>query len=189
MTVDQITAAGRPLATTVTGTMMRVALARPLAPDSAVTFEVAWHFPIPPYGGGRMGRVASRFYELGQWYPRMAVYDDVNGWNTLPYIGAGEFYLEYGTFDVTLTLPAGFVVAATGTVTNPATVWTAAQRARLARARGSNAPIEIITKAEATAHGARLARRPGGSRLRTCAISHGRRGPTCAGMRAAGTAS
>ena len=154
MTVDRFTAGGRPLTMTVTGTMMRVELPRPLAPDSAITFEVAWHFPIPPYGGGRMGRVGSRFYELGQWYPRMAVYDDVNGWNTLPYIGAGEFYLEYGDFDVSLTLPAGFVVAATGTVTNPLAVWTAAQRGRLARARSSSERVEIISKAEATAHGA-----------------------------------
>ena len=159
MTVDRFTAGGRPLATTVTGTMMRVELTRPLQPDSAITFDVAWHFPIPPYGGGRMGRVGSRFYELGQWYPRMAVYDDVSGWNTLPYIGAGEFYLEYGDFDVALTLPAGFVVAATGTVTNPVAVWTAVQRARLARARSSNERVEIITKAEATAHGAQ--RTPG----------------------------
>jgi hypothetical protein len=155
MTVDRFAAGGRSLTTTVTGTMMRVELARPLAPDSAVTFDVAWHFPIPPYGGGRMGRVGSRFYEIGQWYPRMAVYDDVNGWNTHGYIGAGEFYLEYGDFDVALTLPAGFVVAATGTVSNPLVVWTAAQRARLARARGSSERVEIITKAEATANGAR----------------------------------
>jgi len=154
MTVDRFTAGGRPLAMTVTGTMMRVELARPLPPDSAITFEVAWHFPVPPYGGGRMGRVGSRFYELGQWYPRMAVYDDVNGWNTLPYIGAGEFYLEYGDFDVNLTVPAGFVVAATGTVSNPLAVWTPQQRARLERARRSSERVEIITKAEATAHGA-----------------------------------
>ncbi len=155
MTVDRFAAGGRSLTTTVAGTMMRVELPRPLAPDSAITFDVAWHFPIPPYGGGRMGRVGSRFYELGQWYPRMAVYDDVNGWNTFGYIGAGEFYLEYGDFDVALTLPAGYVAAATGTVSNPLVVWTATQRARLARARGSSERVEIITKGEATANGAR----------------------------------
>ncbi len=157
MTVDRFTANGVPLRTTVTGTLMRVELAKPLAPDSAIRFDVAWHFPVPPYGGGRMGRVGSRFYELGQWYPRLAVYDDVKGWNTLPYIGAGEFYLEYGDFDVALTLPAGFVVAATGTVANPLAVWTAEQRARVARARRSDDAVAIITKAEAVANGARLA--------------------------------
>src|SRR5439155_1595098 len=70
------------------------------------------------------------------------------------YIGGGEFYLEYGDFDVTLTLPAGFLVAATGTVANPLAVWTAEQRARLARARASAELVQIVTKAEATAHGA-----------------------------------
>jgi hypothetical protein len=119
-----------------------------------------------------MGRIGSRFYEIGQWYPRMVVYDDVHGWNPLPYIGAGEFYLEYGDFDVSLTLPAGFIVAATGSVQNAADVWTAEQRARLARARaggegggggagGSGAAerVQIVTKAEAAANGAR--RTPG----------------------------
>src|SRR5256886_16338535 len=101
-----------------------------------------------------MGRMGTRLYEIGQWYPRLVVYDDVRGWNPLPYIGAGEFYLEYGDFDVTLTLPAGFLVAATGTVTNPLTVWSAEQRARLSRARVSAERVQIVTQAEATAHGA-----------------------------------
>jgi hypothetical protein len=92
-----------------------------------------------------MGRIGTRLYEIGQWYPRMAVYDDVHGWNPLPYIGAGEFYLEYGHFDVTLTLPAGFLVAATGTVANPLLVWTPAQRSRLARARRSADAVQVVT--------------------------------------------
>ncbi len=152
ITIDRFTAAGRALKRTEYGTMMRVELATPLGPGRAIDFDVAWHFPVPPYGGGRMGRIGSRLYEIGQWYPRMVVYDDVRGWNPLPYIGAGEFYLEYGDYDVTLTLPAGFVVAATGTVLNPLAVWTSAQRARLARARSASERIAIITKAEATAH-------------------------------------
>src|SRR5438128_3390536 len=155
LTIDRLSTGGKPLTRTEYGTMMRVELPRPLQPDSAFTFEVAWHFPVPPYGGGRMGRVGSRFYEIGQWYPRLVVYDDVHGWNPLPYIGAGEFYLEYGDFDVSLTLPAGFVVAATGTVQSPLEVWTAEQRARLTRARGSAERVAIITKAEAVANGAR----------------------------------
>src|SRR5436309_10221444 len=99
-----------------------------------------------------MRRIGNRLYEIGQWYPRMAVYDDVHGWNPLPYVGAGECYLEYGDDDVTLTLPAGFVVAATGTVLNPAAVWTPTQRARLARARASTDGVQIITRAEAEAN-------------------------------------
>src|SRR3989442_1617974 len=157
--IDRLTAGGKPLGRTEYGTMMRVDLPRPLLPDSAFTFEVGWHFPVPPYGGGRMGRIGSRFYEIGQWYPRLAVYDDVHGWNPLPYIGAGEFYLEYGDFDVTLTLPAGVVVAATGSVGNPTLGWTPAQRARLARAPSPGQRGGGITEAGATARGAQ--RTPG----------------------------
>jgi len=155
ITIERFAAGGRQLKRTEYGTMMRVELSRPLAPRGAIDFDVAWRFPVPPYGGGRMGRIGSHLYEIGQWYPRMVVYDDVHGWNPLPYIGAGEFYLEYGDYDVTLTLPAGFVLAATGTVVNPARVWTPTVRARLARARASAAPVPIITKAEAEANGAK----------------------------------
>jgi len=159
ITIERFRSAGRELERTEYGTMMRVDLPRPLAPKGTIDFDVAWHFPVPPYGGGRMGRIGTRLYEMGQWYPRMVVYDDVHGWNPLPYIGAGEFYLEYGDFDVTLTLPAGFVVAATGTVQNPLAVWTPATRARLTRARRSAERVQIITKDEAVASGA--ARRAG----------------------------
>ena len=150
--MEKFEAAGKPLARTPYGTMMRVELPAPLAPGAAIDFDVAWHFPIPPYGGGRMGRIGTRLYELGQWYPRLVVYDDVNGWNPLPYIGAGEFYLEYGDYDVTLTVPAGFVLGGTGTVQNPEAVYTADQRARLARALTSDTAVGIITRAEATAN-------------------------------------
>ncbi|HXO86219.1 MAG TPA: M1 family metallopeptidase, partial [Gemmatimonadales bacterium] len=156
ITIDRFAVAGRPLTTKVYGTMMRVELAQPLAPGLAVTFDVAWHFPIPPYGGGRMGRVASRFYELGQWYPRMAVYDDVHGWNTLPFLGAGEFYLEYGDFDVSLTVPAGFVVTATGALANPTVVRSAQEKARLSRAFTSPGQVvSVITRQEAAANATR----------------------------------
>ncbi len=151
ITVDRFASSGRTLATTIDGTMMRVQLPAPLAPGRSIDFDVAWHFPVPPYGGGRMGRVGTTFYEIGQWYPRLAVYDDVHGWNTLPYIGPGEFYLEYGDFDVSLTFPAGFLAAATGTVANPLDVWTPLERARLARARHAADRVQIITKAEAEA--------------------------------------
>lgn len=151
ITIDHFRIGQRELARTESGTMMRVDLPTPLGPGGMVDFQVAWHFPVPPYGGGRMGRVGNRLYEIGQWYPRLVVYDDVNGWNPLPYIGAGEFYLEYGNYDVTLTLPAGYLVAATGTVQNPLLVYTPEQRARLVRARASDTAVAIVTKAEALA--------------------------------------
>ncbi|HZH39873.1 MAG TPA: hypothetical protein VFD85_02630, partial [Gemmatimonadales bacterium] len=99
ITIERFASRGQELKRTEYGTMMRVELPRPLSPRGIIDFDVAWHFPVPPYGGGRMGRIGTRLYEIGQWYPRMVVYDDVHGWNPLPYIGAGEFYLEYGDFD------------------------------------------------------------------------------------------
>ena len=71
---------------------MRIDLAKPLAPGASLDMDFAWHFTVPEQGAGRMGRDGA-LYEIAQWYPRMAVYDDVRGWNHEPYIGAGEFYL------------------------------------------------------------------------------------------------
>src|SRR5438874_1999726 len=71
ITIERFRAIGRELARTEYGTMMRVELPRPLAPHRTIDFEVAWHFPVPPYGGGRMGRIGTRLYEIGQWYPRI----------------------------------------------------------------------------------------------------------------------
>lgn len=132
----------------VFGTTMRVALARPVPPGGTAAVDIDWRFKVPPYGAARMGH-DGRLYEIAQWYPRVAVYDDVMGWNHEPYIGAGEFYLEYGRFEVELTLPAEFIVAATGVLQNPADVLTPAQRERLARARASDSAIAIVTAAEA----------------------------------------
>ena len=156
ITIDKFAVGARALTTKIFGTMMRVELPRPLAPNLSVTFDVAWHFPIPPYGGGRMGRVGSRFYEMGQWYPRMAVYDDVHGWNTMPFLGAGEFYLEYGDFDVSLTVPAGFTVTATGMLANPSVVRSAQEGSRVARAFASPGQVvQVITRQEAVGNATR----------------------------------
>ena len=130
------------------GTTLRVDLAKPLAPGGSTNLELAWHFTVPEQGVGRMGRDGT-LYEIAQWYPRMAVYDDVRGWNHEPYIGAGEFYLEYGSFDVSLTVPASYIVAATGELRNPEQVLTAEQRRRLALARRSDSVVAVITRAEA----------------------------------------
>lgn len=156
--LESLTALGRPLPHTVYGTTMRVDLPRPLAAGAAIDLEVAWRFRIPEFGSGRMGRDGT-LYEFGQWYPRMAVYDDVKGWNHEPYIGAGEFYLEYGAFDVAVTVPASFIVAATGVLRNPLEVLTSAERGRLLRARTSDSAVAIITRDEA---GQRARTRPAG---------------------------
>src|SRR3954470_6686146 len=129
----------------VNGTMMRVDLPRPLPPGSREVLEIGWSFPFGP-NSNRMGMElidGSNVYEVAQWYPRLAVYDDVRGWNTEQYLGQGEFSLEYGSFDVSLTVPANMLVAATGTLQNPTEVLTATQRTRLARARSSDSTVII----------------------------------------------
>jgi len=142
--------ATKPLAYLVNGTVMKVELSRPLPPGGMRALEIGWSFPFGPISN-RMGVEeidGSAVYEVAQWYPRLAVYDDVRGWNTEQYLGQGEFYLEYGNFDVSLVLPANMLVAATGTLLNPTEVLTPTQRARLARARRSDSTIAIRSKEE-----------------------------------------
>jgi hypothetical protein len=148
VTLDHVRIGTRAVTPTVFGTTMRIDLPQALAPGAFLDLDIGWRFRVPDYGAGRMGHDGT-LYELGQWYPRMVVYDDVRGWNHEPYIGGGEFYLEYGRFDVALTVPAGYVVGATGNLLNPAEVLTAGQRARLLKARTSSTPVAVITADEA----------------------------------------
>jgi hypothetical protein len=137
--------AAAPLLYLVNGTMMKVDLARPLPPKAKQVLEIAWSFPFGP-NRNRMGIEeidGGVTYEVAQWYPRLAVYDDIRGWNTEQYYGQGEFYLEYGSFDVSLTVPVDMIVAATGVLRNPSEVLTAGQRARLAQARTSASTVVI----------------------------------------------
>jgi hypothetical protein len=136
------------------GTVMKVDLAEPLSPGKAATLDIAWHFLIPEHGADRMGRDGS-LYELAQWYPRVNVYDDLRGWNTEPYLGQGEFYLEYGDFNVEITLPSGYIVASTGTLVNPTTVLTPTEISRLAQAIKSATPVNIVTLDEIRSGAAR----------------------------------
>jgi hypothetical protein len=161
LTLEHVRIGLRAVPATVLGTTMRVDLPRPLAPGVSVDLDIGWRFTVPDYGAGRMGRDGT-LYELGQWYPRMAVYDDVRGWNHEPYIGGGEFYLEYGRFDVALTVPADYIVGATGVLLNPEEVLTPSQRARLARARRSAQPVAIIA-AEEAGHATRTRPAAGGT--------------------------
>src|SRR5437867_3512103 len=141
----------RALKTTENGTLLRVELDRPLAPRGVTSLEIGYSFQVPEHGADRMGREQfpeGWLYEIAQWYPRLAVYDDVRGWNTEQYLGQGEFYLEYGDIDFAITVPRGFIVAATGRLTNPLQVLTAQQRERLARALHSDSTVAIIAKNE-----------------------------------------
>ncbi len=148
----------------INGTLMRVDLARPLPPGGKVVFDVEWYFPFLEEINSRMGIVTvdgDVIYEVAQWYPRLAVYDDIRGWNTEPYMGNGEFYLEYGKFDVSLTVPASMIVAATGTLQNPVAVLTPVQRTRLAAARASDTTVIIRGKDEVRDPATRPASRAG----------------------------
>ncbi|HET7248942.1 MAG TPA: M1 family metallopeptidase [Gemmatimonadales bacterium] len=141
-----------PLVSTVNGTMMRVDLDQPLATGAVVTLSLDFTFQVPEHGSDRMGR--ERFtegwlYEIAEWYPRLAVYDDVRGWNTEQYIGQGEFYLEYGDIDFSVTVPRSFIVAGSGTLLNPLDVLTPTQRTRLARARTAGSTVAIVDRDEA----------------------------------------
>jgi hypothetical protein len=94
-------------------------------------------------------------FQIAQWFPAAAVFDDVHGWNTLPYLGQGEFYMNYGEFDVRLTVPRTHIVAATGELQNPGEVLTAEQRERVERARGSQQPVMIVDEADVGTPGER----------------------------------
>ena len=148
ITLDRVASGGRDLPLEVMGTIARVELPHPLPAGGQTEIEIDWTTALPEYGYGRTGRDGT-LYQVAQWYPRAAVYDDVSGWNLTPFLGAGEFYQEFGDFQVAVTVPDNFVVTATGTIVNPDAVLTTEQRARLARADASEDAVAIITEAEA----------------------------------------
>ncbi len=129
------------------GTLARIDLAKPLAPGQTVTIDAAWSFLIPEHGADRMGRDGA-LYEIAQWFPKVVVYDDIRGWNVDPYLGQAEFYLDYGDYSLEVTVPAGYIVAATGMLTNAKEVLPREQQRRLAQAIKSDSVIRIVTAAE-----------------------------------------
>jgi hypothetical protein len=138
----------------VEGTLARLILPRPLAPGDSAVLEIDWHHKVPPAPTFRTAwedALGGRAFVAGQWYPQVATYDDVNGWDATPYLGDGEFYLEYGDFDVSLTLPAGWLVGATGTLANAAEVLSPRIRARLEEAARSDSVVHVVTAADRAA--------------------------------------
>jgi len=135
----------------VTDTRMQVRLPDALRGGGGkLQLRIAYHYSIPGKWGGRTGWDTARegeIYDIAQWYPRMAVYDDLRGWDTLPYLG-NEFYLEYGDFDYYVTAPADMLVAGSGELQNPGEVLTAVQQARLAQARRSDSTVMIRSPSE-----------------------------------------
>lgn len=136
----------------VTDTRMQLRLSKPIAARGGkANIQINYSFEIPTHGKDRMGRVKTKYgtiYTIAQWYPRMAVLDEVDGWNNLPYIGTGEFYLEYGNFDYTITAPANMIVVGSGLLQNPKEVLTKTEMNRLDQARKSDKTVMILTKEE-----------------------------------------
>ncbi|MCF0059452.1 M1 family metallopeptidase [Dyadobacter sp. CY356] len=138
----------------ITDTRMQIRLTNAVkASGDVIKIKIAYSFKVPEYGSDRMGTLETKngiVYEMAQWYPRVAVFDDIEGWNVLPYLGAGEFYLEYGDFDYAVTVPWDHIVVGSGELVNPAEVLTADQRKRLADAAKSDQTVMIRTAEEVT---------------------------------------
>jgi hypothetical protein len=138
----------------ITDTRMQVRLPSAVsATGGKINFVIKYHYTIPGNFGGRTDYTDTKngkIYEIAQFYPRMCVYDDSRGWDTAPFLGSGEFYLEYGDIDYKVTLPADMIVAGSGELLNPAEVLTAKQISRLAAAKNSDKTIMIRTAAEVT---------------------------------------
>jgi len=145
---------------TITDTRMQIWLEDALKPaGNKITVAISFSFEVPERGTDRMGRLKTKngwIYEIAQWFPRMCVYDDIQGWNTLPYLGAGEFYLEYGDFDYSITAPSGLVVVGSGELQNPQECLTADQLKRYSDAQNSDKTVVIKSDKEINDKNARI---------------------------------
>ena len=141
----------------INDTRMQIFLPESVKPNGGVVkLNIEYSYIAPEYGSDRTGILTTKngkIYTIAQWYPRMYVYDDIMGWNALPYTGPSEFYLEYGDFDLSITAPANHIVVASGELQNPTEVYTAEQQKRWAEAEKSETTVIIrsadeVNKAE-----------------------------------------
>lgn len=138
----------------INGTVMRINLPKPLASGGSVSFDIDWWHNIPDSGRGAKELVKDGWiYENAQWFPRVCVYDDLNGWQTDQYLGRGEFYLQFGDYEVNITVPWNHIVASSGLLQNPMETLTATQQARLRQAINvtdlrANNPVFIVAPDE-----------------------------------------
>lgn len=138
----------------ITDTRMQIQLPQELKANGAsIKIKTEFSFISPIYGSDRTGVLETKngkVFTIAQWYPRMCVYDDVRGWNTNPYLGAGEFYLEYGDFDISITAPSNHIVVCSGELQNPTEVYTAEQQKRWTQAKISDKTVAIRSVDEVT---------------------------------------
>lgn len=140
-----------PAETATIDTRMQVWLKEPLQKGESLKIKMEYSFTVPEYGTDRMGRLKQKegiIYEVAQWFPRVCVYDDILGWNTNPYIGAGEFYLEYGTIEYNITAPSNMIVVGSGALLNAQDCFTAEQMKRWGEAMNSDKTVMIRTADE-----------------------------------------
>jgi len=155
--IEQVTdGRGRDLRYTIVDTMMRIDLPQPLRTGQRSSFSIDWSFNIIEESiiGGRGGydhfpENDTYIYFLAQWFPRLAAYTDYTGWQHQQFLGRGEFTLEFGNYEVEITVPADHIVSATGELQNESAVLTSEQRRRLNAARSSDKPMFIVTPEEA----------------------------------------
>ena len=133
----------------VRGTILRVILSEALQPGESVELELDWTFQIPSRGGGnRMGWNGDDLFFIAYWYPQMAVYDDVVGWQIDPFLGAAELYTGFGSYDLTVEVPAGWLVLASGALQNPEEVLDPTVLARLRQAEGSDSVVHVVREGD-----------------------------------------
>jgi hypothetical protein len=136
----------------ISDTRLQIKLPEDLkAKTGKIFIKIDYSFKIPPEGYARCGYMNTKngtVYEIAQWYPRMEVYDDIKGWNSLPFLGAGEFYLDYGDFDYFVNVPSNMIVAGSGELINPNEVLNSKEIKRLNLARQSNKTIIIRDSSE-----------------------------------------
>ena len=133
-------------------TRMQIRLGQPIAPGGdVITIKMNYSYIIPQQGSDRTGHFSTKngeIYAVGQWFPRMCVYDDVIGWNTLPYWGGGEFYCEFGNINYSVTVPASHLMMGSGELLNPQEVFTAEQLQRWNAAKSSDVTVHVRSEAE-----------------------------------------
>jgi len=133
----------------VQGTNLLIRPAAPLLPGDSIRLDFEWRFKIPQAGvSGRMGYDAGNLVFMAYFYPQMAVYDDVEGWHTDPFLGTAEFYMGYGNYQYTVDAPAGWVVMGTGELTNAEQALPAPVLARWRRAMQSDSTVHVLTAAD-----------------------------------------
>jgi hypothetical protein len=155
--LDRVAAGGRILsdgtiqlgsAYEVIGTTMAIRPPQPVPTGGRLALEIDWHFLVPRSGAGRMGHSADSVFHIAYWYPQMAVYDDVVGWQVDQYLGGSEFYAGFGSYDLTVEVPEGWVVTATGRLANAAEVLPDPTRRRLEQAEQSDTVVHVLTAAD-----------------------------------------